>query len=271
MAIMGLGEYNTTAPTYTTGGQHGKMQVDRNGNLRVNSVAAVRETPVIKAGAGSTYGLIDAAGGVLNTAKLYVVCDCSAVGVSAVDWIVSSDAQFTYQFFRAAANPLKATLTLTDATAADADDTFILNGLTYTYKAGANVPATRFIGLGADNAAAAANTRLMLLDATYGLLGVSDVVATAPGGTDVLTITCTNTSTLNFAQGTSAANEVGYADLTLTNLYTQAAVSANVAATTGTNGYTYKQTVDGWPFAVLCYTNTSGGAAAAPVIRSIRY
>lgn len=272
MAILGLGQFNTIAPTYTTDGQHGKLRVDKNGNLLVSSTTQARETPVIKAGAGSTYGLLST-GGVVNAAKIYVVCDCSSVPVSAVDWVISSGQQFTYQFFRAASNPLTATITLTDATAVDDGDTFILNGLTFTAEAteGDALAAERKFWTGASNAAAAVNLAALLLDGTYGVPGLSAAAITSPTTTDVLTLACDDASTLHFAQGTSDANEIAWADTTLTNLYTQAAVSSNVAATTGTSGTTYKQTVDGWPYAVLCYTNTSGSAAATPVIRSIRY
>ena len=49
-----------------------------------------------------------------------------------IDWLIQSDQQYTYQFYRANSNPIAATITLTDATAVDDGDTFEVNGLTFT-------------------------------------------------------------------------------------------------------------------------------------------
>ena len=267
MAIIAEGQYLAIAPTLTNA-QYTKLRTDVNGNLLTREVAQALESFNLNAGTGSTTGLC---GTVLNTGKIYVALDCSATPVSGADWGISSDQQYTYQLFRSRQNELTATITLTDATAVDADDTFILNGLTFTAKTSGAVVANREYNLGADNAAAAVNLAALLTNATYGVPGIA-IAITSPTTTDVLTITCTTATTLHFAQGSSAASEIAWVDNTLANLWVHAVVSGNTAANSTTRGLIVNQaTVNGWPWCYLCLTNTSGSAAATFAVRAIRY
>ncbi len=269
MGMTILGEFRSEAYEKTANGLPGKLQIDKNGNLRVVTTYDVPESHNLVAAATSTTGKIGTIAA--TTGELYVVMDCSDRPISLVDWLVTSDNQWTYQFFRAHQNPLQCTLVLTDATAVDADDTFVLNGLTFTYKAGANVLASRYIGLGADNGAAAVNTVAMLNDADYGVPGVTASVV-AGSGIDTITIIgddVDGASALQFAQGTSAANEVAYTDATAANLWIDAAVSGTMAVTTGNKGRWVQQTLAGWEFAIVKIDNIDGDAQTLEV-RAVR-
>lgn len=269
MAIVSKGQYSTTAPTLSTDGEYECLQVDSSGNLFVHSTASgVLALPDPLAGATSTTGKI---GTVANTAALYIVCDCSSVPVSYIDWVIASDQQFNYQFYRALEHPLSFTLTLTDAYAVDNTDTCVLNGLTFTCVTSGATTADREYNLGADNAAAAVNLTALLNDADYGVPGFTFAVA-AVSATDVITATPTTATTVQFGQGTSAADEIAFTDATLANLYYQAAKVEDVAANSATMaGASYKQTLDGWPYGVLYLQNDSGSAAATFVVSALKY
>lgn len=261
------GKYQTTAPSLSVNGVYEYLQVDSSGNLAVTSRPHVVVNGTDLAGAASTYGKI---GTVANAAAIYVLADCTGFPANYVDWVVKSDQQFTYQFFRAHANPLAATITLSDATAVDADDTFVLNSLTYTAKTSGAVAASRQYNLGADNAAAAVNLAT-LLQGAYGVPGITASDSVPGTGNDVITLSATDATTLQFGQGTSASNEIAFADTTLLNLYLQAAASSNQAATSTMAGQIIQQAVNGWEYAVLKYTNTSGSTAATVVIEANIY
>jgi hypothetical protein len=271
MAIVSKGQYSTTAPTLSTDGEYECLQVDSSGNLFVHSTASgVLALPDPLAGATSTTGKI---GTVANTAALYIVCDCSSVPVSYIDWVIASDQQFNYQFYRALEHPLSFTLTLADATVVDDGDTFVLNGLTFTAEATEDDAddETRLYWTGANNAAAAVNLTALLNDADYGVPGFTFAVA-AVSATDVITATPTTATTVQFGQGTSAADEIAFTDATLANLYYQAAKVEDVAANSATMaGASYKQTLDGWPYGVLYLQNDSGSAAATFVVSALKY
>jgi hypothetical protein len=267
MAIVGKGQYSSPSPSFSTDGEYGILQIDRSGSLCVTTRPPWPETPVNVAGAASTTGLI---GTVANAAKIYVACDCSDFPVNYIDWVIDSDQQFTYQFYRANSNVLSATITLTDDTAVDNGDTFVLNGLTFTAKTSGAVAADHEYNLGANNAAAAVNLAALLVSAN-GVPGLSGATITSPTTTDVITLACDEATTLQFGQGTSASNEIAYADTTLASLYTKDAVSSNTAATTTTAGLVIPQTMNGWKWGYVCLTNTSGSAAATFVVNTVRY
>lgn len=270
MSIVGAAKYETSVTPVTANGKIVQQKSDDVGNLLVRLRPTFPEAWNLNYGTGSTYG--KASGTVANAAKLYIALDCTDVPISEVDWAITSDQQYTYRLFRSHQNELSGTLTFADDTAVEGDDTFVLNGLTYTFKEGANVVASRYIGLGANNAAAAVNTAAMLLNATYGVPGLLTASITSPSTTDVITLSCDDATALQFGQGTSAANEVAWSDTTLTGLWADGAVSSNVAATTGTRGNIVHQTsVDGWEWCFLQLTNTSGSAAATFEVRAIRH
>jgi hypothetical protein len=267
MALVSKAQYSSTSPSLSTDGEYEVLQVDRSGSLCVTTRPPWPETPVNVAGAASTTGLI---GTVANAAKIYVACDCASFPVNYIDWVIDSDQQFTYQFYRANSNVLSATITLTDATAVDNTDTFVLNGITFTAVTSGAVAASHEFNLGASNAACAVNLAA-LLDSANGVPGIASATITSPTTTDVITLACDTATTLQFAQGLSASDEITYADTTLTGLYTKDAVSSNTAATTTNAGWVIPQTMNGWKWGYVCLTNTSGSAAATFVVNTVRY
>lgn len=205
---------------------------------------------------------------IATSGTLYVVADCTDRAVSYLDFDVSIDRDWSYRLYRARErNPLKATITLTDATAVDADDAFILNGKTWTCKAANPVAANREYLIGADNAATAANLAAALAG-PYGP-GVTALVS-AVAATDVITLEGTTAPCLQFAQTGSDANEIAWADATLTRLIPYAATVTGKTANNAMGGETIPMYHDGWPYAVIAIVNGAVGAAATSV-RAIRY
>jgi hypothetical protein len=263
------GEYNSGGLDLDTDGQYGHLQLHKNGALKVGVSQAPDDSFSYLAGTGSTSGKLPA-DAVANSGILYVTMpnpDAKAY----IDWLITSDVQYTYQLGRNLSHPLGCTLTLTDATGVDDGDTFLLNSLTFTAEStesDATAAARKYYI--PSQVLAATNLRTLLLDATYGVPGIASIVQTAPTTTDVLTIACDEDCTaLCFGQGTSAANEVAYADLAGASFCADAAVSSNIAATTGTKGNVVTQTIGGWSFGILKLTNTSGAAAANFHVRAV--
>lgn len=226
----------------------------------------------LAAATGSEGGL-GKIGTIPAAATVYVVCPSNAQ-TKRVKWIASANKAFTVQRYIAASdNPLSGTLTLADATAVDDGDTFVLNGLTFTAEAteGDASAASRKYWTGASNAAAAANLTELLNDATYGVPGFSFTVA-AVDATDVITITATTGTVLQFAQGTSAANEIAFADTTLAGLVKDGAAVADATATgnSGTAGAVTEHENDGLT-PVLGITNNDGADAMTAIVKAVRF
>lgn len=264
-----MGEYREGGLALTANGQYGRVQLTKDGALKVASVSAPDASFNYLAGTGSTSGKL-AADAVANAGVLYVAMP-NPDGKQYIDWLITSDQQYTYQLGRNLSHPLGCTLTLTDATGVDDGDTFLLNSLTFSAE------STELDAVAADRkyyipsqVLAATNLAALLLNADYGVPGIDAIAQTAPTTTDVLTISCNDDCTaLCFGQGTSAANEIAYVDLASTNFAADAAVSSNVAATTGSKGNIVTQTIGGWPYGILKLTNTSGSAAANFQVRTI--
>lgn len=201
---------------------------------------------------------------------LYVVCPVSD-RTARVKWFVKADKAHEVQLYTAETNPLSATITLTDATAVDDGDNFVLNGETYAGESteGDASAAARKFYLGANNAAAAVNLTALLNDASYGVPGFSFAVA-AVDATDVITATPTTGTCLQFGQGTSAANEIAWSDGTLARMTRDGAAMTGLAADTTTLGYTIEQFNDGL-VPILGLTNKDGAAALTAVIRASRF
>lgn len=229
-----------------------------------------RESWSLLAGASSTYGKI---GTVPAAGSINVYLDCSSYAVERVDWVILSDKAFTAQTLRSTSHPLSATLTLSDATPVDDGDTFILAGLTFsceTTEGDASASARKWYHpsqeVGAQNLAA------LLQHATYGVPGITASAAPV-AATDVITILPALTSPatcLQFAQGTSDANEIAFATTSLLNCYDKDGAVAKSANSTNYKGSTIEQYVDGWEYAVLKLTNTDVAAATVEV-RAVRY
>ena len=73
-------------------------------------------------------------------------------------------------------------------------------------------------------------------------------------------------STIQFGQGSSAANEIAFADTTLASLVIDGTATTDAAANSTSAGTIYSQTMNGWEYGYLGVTNKSGGAAATIVV-----
>lgn len=227
----------------------------------------------ILAAAAGSYGGLGLIGTLpATTGTLLVRCDCTDRAVSKLAWQVQCDNGFKYTLYVSRTNVATATITLADATAVDDTDTFLLNGLTFTAEAteGDADPAARKYWTGADNAACAVNLAAMLNHATYGVPGVVASAPAAVDATDVITLTTTTAPVLQFAQGTSAANEIAFSDTSLARLVQHTALSAAVAANATTDGELIEMDVNGWPHAYILIANQDGDPATV-VVRAIRY
>lgn len=239
--------------------------MDRNGKYRKLLTTAegslvggttFREDNQFVAGATSTTGKIDA---VAASATTIVAVDCTDFPVEAIDWAVAFDNSFSYQYARANSNALSATITFTDATAVDADDTFVLNGVTWTAKTSGAVAASHQYNLGADNAAAAVNLAAALAGA-YGP-GVTASSA-AVSATDVITIAGTTATVLQFSQGTSASNEIAWVDTTKLALDKQGALVTGKTTTVAYHAEALPaQYIDGWGWGYIIIVNDEASTA----------
>lgn len=242
------------------------VAVDDGGNLKTAS-GAYAETEVILADATASTGGLGKIGTIpATTGTLLVMCD-NTDHAAQIDWRIKSDKQYSVQFYRSRTIPT-ATITFADATAVDDGDTFVLNGLTFTAESteGDASAAARKYWTGANNAAAAVNCAALLSNTTYGILGAS-AAAAAVSATDVITITPTTATVLQFAQGTSDANEVAWADTRIASLTKEpsglyAAVAAN---STTSNGDLFTQWIDGWDYAWAYISNGTGDAQTVTV------
>lgn len=229
------------------------------------------EDKVIAAASGS-YGGLGKIGTVAAAATLYIRADLNTRAVAKMHWQVQCDKAWKYQLFLAHANVTGATITFADAAAVDDEDNFVLNGETFTCES-TEVEATaasRQYYIGASNAAACANCATLLTDDDYGVPGITTRV-NAVGATDVITIEATTAPLLQFAQGTSAASEIAWAETTLAHLVPVAAQSAEQAANSTTDGELVAQDVYGWPYAYIALTNNDGADAATFVVKLITY
>ncbi|MFA6252639.1 MAG: hypothetical protein WCX74_04560 [Candidatus Paceibacterota bacterium] len=224
------------------------------------------------AAAAESYGGLGKIGTVAVAGTLYIRADLNTRSVAKMHWQVQCDKAWKYQLFLAHANVTGGTLTFADATAVDDEDSFALNGETFTCESTEEeaTPATRQYFIGASNAAACANCATLLTDADYGVPGITTRV-NAVAATDVITIEATTAPLLQFAQGTSASNEVAWAETTLAHLVPVGAQSAQQAANSTTDGSLVAQDIYGWPYAYIALSNDDGAAAATFVVRTICY
>lgn len=222
----------------------------------------------ILAGATSVLGKI---GTVPASGTLYVRCPLPAgpgPATKAVDWRIKCNTIHTITFYKARTNVLSGTITLTDATAVDDGDAFELNGLTFTAEStesDALASGRKFYM--PSQVLAATNLSALLTNATYGVPGIGTITQTAPTTTDVLTLTSDTNTALHFNQGSSAANEIAWADTTLASLIkdSNTAAASNVADNSTTAGTLYRQDADGWPEVYVGILNTAVGAATMTV------
>ena len=221
----------------------------------------------ILAGATSVLGKI---GTVPASGTLYVRCPLPAgpgPATKAVDWRIKCNTIHTITFYKARTNVLSGTITLTDATSVDDEDTFELSGLTFTAETTATdaILASR-MWYHASQVAGATALSALLTNATYGVPGIGTITVTAPTTTDVLTLTSSTNTALHFNQGTSDANEIAWVNTTLASLIKDGAAITGIADNSTTAGTLYQQWADGWPQVYAGITNNDSSNAATVVV-----
>lgn len=191
---------------------------------------------------------------------VYVRADCNKYtpATNLVDWRVKSNKAATILAYRSFTNDLSATITLADATQADDGDTCIINGVTLT----AEETEGDAVGLkwwckqtttilDAVSLAACINANVPGVLAT----AAARVITLVPSATSALPF---GAPAILFQQGTSAANEIAFADTTLSKLRKDNSFTSVTGADNSTTaGTIYKQFADGYPFCYLGYTDTS--------------
>lgn len=225
---------------------------------------------VLAAASGSTAGL-GKIGTVAATATLFVRLDCGR-SIDKVDWRVKCNKAHAVQLYKAYTNVTSGTITFTDATAVDDEDSFVLNGLTYIAEVTeAQVDITNREWLHASQAGGAAALAVLLAHPTYGVPGIGSITVAAVDATDVLTISGGKAPLYQFAQGTSAANEIAWAETTKAGLVAQGAATTAIADNSATAGTLYEQWIDGWPYAYLGITNSDESNAATVTVAATKY
>lgn len=175
------------ADTYITIGSTGtkKKLVDLGDGTYADASAAMPRalsTELVVAGADSVLGKIAAP---VNAETIYIR---QAVSPGEdIEWRVQSNTVHTIQKYKARTNVNSATITLAAATRVDDEDTFTLNGLTYTAEATAAdaAYASRKWKSGGDDEDADAAALAALINADYAVATAGTSVATE----DKLTIT----------------------------------------------------------------------------------
>ncbi len=241
------------------------VAVDGGGSLKTAS-GAYAETEVILADATASTGGLGKIGTIpATTGKLLVMCD-NTDHAAQIDWRIKSDKAYSVQFYRSRTIPT-ITLTMADATGVDDGDTFVLNGLTFTAETteGDAVASARK-WYHASQAAGSVACAALLQHATYGVPGIT-AAAAAVDATDVITVTPTTATVLQFGQGTSDANEIALGDTRIASLTKEpsglyAAVAAN---STTSNGDLFTQWIDGWDYAWAYISNGTGDAQTVTV------
>lgn len=192
--------------------------------------------------------------------------------VSKVDWIVKANKVHAVQPYLAETNCTGGTLTFTDATGVDDEDSFIFNALTYIAEATeAQVDITNREWLHATQAGGAAALAVLLAHSTYGVPGIGAITVTAPTTTDVLTIGPGRAPIYQFNQGTSAANEIAWSETTLAGLMKHGSATTGIAANNTTAGTVYEQWTDGAPYAYLAITNSDAADPMTYSVDAVRY
>jgi hypothetical protein len=200
MAIQMLGEFNTTQPTYTTSGQHTKIQTDSRGNMRVVLGSTTTETADVLGKATGSDGGLGKIAALAASEWLYFREDLSDQAYSYVDWLVQTSAKTDVAFFVATSMVDSVDITL-DAIADT--NTIVINGLTYTGKANAAaaVAASRYFRVDASGNDADAVVIAARINCDYAVTTAGTSVA----GTDKLVITVDDGAYTVVAGATEAA------------------------------------------------------------------
>jgi hypothetical protein len=140
------------------------------------------------------------------------------------------------------------------------DDTFILNGLTFTAKAAENLGARQFSQAGTD--AQTATSAAACVTSAFAALGLS-----AAGNAAVMTVTATTATTTQLLTGVGGARIV-CAQVILASLpkLRNAPHFSGADLNSTTAGTVYEVWADGYPHLYVGLTNNDGAAAATFVV-----
>jgi hypothetical protein len=220
---------------------------------------------LVVAGAASVLGKIVtipiAASGVSNT--IFVRCPAGA-GVGRILWSVFADNAFTVTKYRSnAAAPVNApTVTLASV---QANDTVIINGLTFTAHANTTVEATGQFSIGGDDTADAAEL-VKCINTRFAALGI-----TATSALGVVTLAATTATTTQCVTGVGGARIVCAQTLPLLLDLDPQGIDGNpIVNTTTTGSSAYKgqlveQYIDGWAHGYLGIANNGADAMVLAV------
>jgi hypothetical protein len=247
MAIQVLGEYNTTQPTYTTSGQHTKLQSDSRGNMRVVLGSTTPGTAEVLAKATGSDGGLGKVAAMAASETIYTRIDLSDQAYSYVDWLVKTSGKSDVAFY--VANSMVDSVDVTLDAIADTNVVDI-NGLTLTGKANAAaaVAASRYFRVDATGNDADAVVLAALINADYAVTTAGTSIA----ATDKLTIT-TDEGAHTIVAGATAVPTTGTYGLSstvgteLTSIVATINHSQNItcsatvttALTTTINGYVF--------------------------------
>jgi hypothetical protein len=245
------------------------VKVTDNGALATVAGGGETSEVVLASATGSAGGLGKIGTIAATTGTLLVMCP-NPDHAGQIDWRIKSDQAYSVQFYRSRTIPT-ITLTMADATAVDDGDNFVLNGLTFQAETTeGDAVASERKWYHASQAAGSVACAALLQHATYGVPGVT-AAAAAVDATDVITITPTTATVLQFGQGSSASNEIALTDTRITSLGKDVGgmYSALAANTTTSAGDIFTQFIDGWPYAWAYISNGSGSAQTVTVAASI--
>ena len=240
---------------------YGKVSLDDDDNLFVRTRPQLRETNNFVAGASSVLGKI---GAVAASGQLIAALDCSAFPVERVDWAVAFDNSWNYQLARANSNVLSVTITLASV---QANDTVIINGLTFTAHADTTVEATGQFKIDGATDTLDADELVKCINTRFAALGIT---ADAPAA--VVTLTATTATAIQCATGTGGARII-CADTTQVALDKQGSQVTGKTTTAAWHAETVPDGghyIDGWGWAYLIITNAEASTAVAEV-RGTRY
>lgn len=239
----------------------GKVGIDQTTPGTTNGVIAGLYQPIVPAevvvaGAASSLGKI---GTMAAGATLFVRCPCaaSAPGTSRVRWRVKCDKQHTVTMYLARTVLNAPTITLASV---QANDTVVINGLTFTAHANTTTVANREFKIDGATDTLDAAELVTCINAAFGALGLSGAAPAA-----VVTLTATTATVTQAVTGVGGARIV-CAQTFPTPLDQWGDAEAGLTAITTHNGRCFDQDVSGYPQAYLGITNNDGAAAATVVV-----
>jgi hypothetical protein len=224
---------------------------------KVDVHTAVAPAEVVVAGAASTLGKI---GTIAAGATLFVRIPCAttAPATSRALWRVSANKAHTITKYRARTVVNAPTITLASV---QANDTVIINGLTFTAHADTTVEATGQFKIDGATDTLDADELVKCINTRFAALGLT---ADAPAA--VITLTATTATVTQCVTGVGGARIVCAQtlplglDLDVQGMDGNPIVDATATGTAAHNGKLIEQSCDGYPHLYLSVKNDSGDA-----------